>query len=530
MGVWARLSSGWSRWAVLGSIGTVLVASAWAASGPGSGDALEAPSLASFSLDRRPRGNGYLFDYTGALDHYEEGAQRFLRGMRERFHIEAVIVTLPEVPEDTYIEQLAVDVVNGWRIGGELDGRGVLLLLVENGKQVKLEVTYELEDVFTDAFTRYVEDLQLGPYYLADDIGTGLVAVMEELERRAQIKHQGRYQPGTIARLDEALLSGGAGARRDLARYDRDRELPPPLAEQPGEGARSPEQAWKVMLAKWAGKGADLDVDVYTEMTKLAMGDPDRPGPRTRRSVGQWANANYQIRQDSDHAVIWFGNIKGWNNAPFLFCRTPSGWKFDIGHQRRLVVMGPSPDWMIEIGDYPYVELLRDAPQSNGKDLPLPYEDRYSCKRDADLARQLRELERARKQSPDDVDTLMALARLNVITGRRPTHVHPLLSRLKKLAPDRPEVYKYAAIYNVNSFFQYETALANMQAYVTLRASDAFGHSFVGFLHHQLGDHRASIGSLQRALEIAPDDAYANAWLARNQARLSRSAQSGSTR
>jgi Zn-dependent protease with chaperone function len=489
---------------------------------------LEAAPPAALALDHRPNAGRYLFDYAGVLEHYEEAAHHFLRGMSERFHIEAVIVTLPELPTDSYIEEVAVDLVDRWRIGGKHNGRGVLLLLVAKQKQVKLEVTYELEDVFTDAFTRYVEDLQLRPYYLANDIGTGLVAVMEELEQRAQIKHQGQYTPRTVARLDDQLLSGGAGTRRNLARYETDGEAARASTNQPSQGARSPEEAWSIMLAKWGGKGASLRVDVYTEMTKLAMGDPDQPDPRTRRSVGHWANANYRIRQDGDHAVIWFGNIKGWDNAPFLFCRTPTGWKFDIVHQRRIVVMGRSPDWMIEQGSYPYVELLSDAQQSSGKDLPLPPEDRYSCDRDAKLARQLRELESARQRSADDVDTLLALARLNVITGRRPTHVHPLLARLRKLAPSNPEVHKYAAIYNVNSFFQYETALADMLTYVKLRPLDAFGHSFVGFLHYQLGDHRAAVDSLRRALEIAPNDAYANRWFARSRARLSRRAKSDS--
>lgn len=490
---------------------------------------LEVAPPAAFALDHRPDAGRHLFDYAADLEHYEEAAHHFLRGMADRFHIEAVIVTLPQLPTDRYIEEVAVDLVDRWRIGGEHDGRGVLLLLVEEGKQVKLEVTYELEDVFTDAFTRYVEDLQLRPYYLANDIGTGLVAVMEELEQRAQIKHQGQYTPGTVASLDDELLSGGAGTRRNLARYETHEKPAPASTRQPGQGARSPEEAWSTMLAKWAGKGATLQADVYTEMTKLTMGDPDQPDPRTRRSVEHWANADYQIRQDGDHAVIWFGNIKGWNNAPFLFCKTPTGWKFDIVHQRRLVVMGPSPDWMIEQGNYPYVGLLSDAPQSNGKDLPLPLEDRYSCDRDAELARKLRALESARQRLADDVDALLALARLNVITGRRPAHVHPLLLRLRKLVPNNPQVYKYAAIYNVNSFFQYETALADMLTYVKLRPDDAFGHSFVGFLHYQLGDHHASVESLRRALEISPNDAYANRWLARSRTRLSRRAKSDST-
>ena len=175
--------------------------------------------LASFSLDERPQTDRFLFDYAGALRHYEEGAHRYLDRLGSRFHIEALIVSLPALPQGHSLETLAADLVNHWRIGADHEGRGLLLLLVDGSKQVKLEVGYALEDVFTDAFSGYVEDLQLGPYYRAGDVGTGLVAVMEMLEERAQIKQQGDYTPELIAQTDAELLAGGAGARRDLRDY-----------------------------------------------------------------------------------------------------------------------------------------------------------------------------------------------------------------------------------------------------------------------------------------------------------------------
>ena len=89
---------------------------------------------------------------------------------------------------------------------------------------------------------------------------------------------------------------------------------------------------------------------------------------------------------------------------------------------------------MIEQGDYPYVGLLGGARQSTGKDLPLLAEDRYSCRSDTGTARRIRMLEKTLDDSPDDIDVLLSLARLNVITGRRPTHVQPLLKRLRELA------------------------------------------------------------------------------------------------
>lgn len=481
----------------------------------------EPPRLAEFTLEQRPLTNRYLFDYAKILMHYEEGAHEYLRRIADRFHIEALVVSVPGLDSHNGIEELAVDMVNRWGIGRDYEGRGLLLLLVKERNQVKLEVGYELEDVFTDAFTGYIEDLQLKPYFLRSDIGTGLIAVMEEIERRAQIKHQGEYDPGMIAALDRELLAGGGGAKRDLARYRDDASVrPATYTDTHGAGARTPDEAWRVMLAQWAGEGEGIKADIYTEITKMAMGDPNRPDPRTKAALSHWRNANYQVRQDGDHAVIYFGNINGWNNAPFLFCNTSGGWKFDIVHQRRLVVMGPNPNWKVEQGRYPYVNLLTDAWQSTGKDLPLEAGDLYSCARDREIAERIMTLEQVYPQYPNDYSVVMELARLNVITGRRPNHVYPLLKKAKKLDPESAAPYKYSAIYNVNTFFQYKTALKEIQIYNSKRPGDVFGQNFLGFLYYRLGEYKKSIVALSKSVALRSDNAYAYSLMARDYALL----------
>jgi hypothetical protein len=478
--------------------------------------------LVAFSLESRPQSDRYLFDYAGALEHYEEGAHRYLENLTSRFHIEALIVSVPALPEGHSLETLAVDLANDWRIGEEQEGRGLLLLLVDETKQVKLEVGYALEDVFTDAFSGYVEDLQLGPYYRAGDVGTGLIAVMEMLEERAQIKDQGAYTPDTIARADAALLAGGAGAKRDLPRYASDESLEEAMTS--GRGARSPEEAWQIMLTKWAGKGADIDVDVYTEMTRLAMGDADKPDPRTLKWLDDWRNADYQVLREGDHAVIWFGVKDGWENSPFLFCNTGEGWKFDIVWQRRLVVMAENPKWQVMQGPYPYVNLMHEAWQSTGKDLPLGPEDLYRCKDDTKIAARMAALEQVIDEDPRDAAAAIELLRLAANANRRPNVVHPLIRRAKQLAPERPEPWKYSALYNVTAFFQYKTALQDMERYIELRPEETFGHDMKGFLLYRLGKYKKSIDALERAVELDTDDGYAYAIMARDYAMLSRKA------
>ncbi|MDH3673774.1 MAG: hypothetical protein OES46_21880, partial [Gammaproteobacteria bacterium] len=285
-------------------------------------------------------------------------------------------------------------------------------------------------------------------------------------------------------------------------------------------GARTPDEAWRVMLAKWAGDGIGIKADIYTEMTKMAMGDPNRPDPRTKAALDHWRNVSYRVLQDGDHAVIYFGNRKGWNNAPFLFCNTPSGWKFDIVHQRRLVVMADNPHWKVEQGNYPYVSLLTEVRQATAKDLPLEREDLYTCAKDQKIAKRIFALEQAYRQRPNDYSVVMELARLNVITGRRPNHVRPLLERAKKLEPASASPYKYSAIYNVNTFFQYKTALKEIQVYLEKTPADAFGQSVLGFLYYRLGEYKNSIAALRKAVEFRPDNVYAFSFMARDYALL----------
>ena len=103
--------------------------------------------------------------------------------------------------------------------------------------------------------------------------------------------------------------------------------------------------------------------------------------------------------------------------------------------------------------------------------------------------------------------------------------MRPLIERARRLAPDAPEPFKYAAIYNANSFFQYRTALEDIDGYLELRPQDVFGHRMRGFLNYRLGRYPEAIEALEEASEIDPDDGYAYGLMARSYALLARKAE-----
>ena len=167
-------------------------------------------------LSTRRRDHQVLYDEAKILTDLAESTERYLTMFRDDYGIDAVIITLLSREPHQTIEGLAQTVMSTWKIGKNFGSRGLLLLLIADTKEVKLEVSYELEDVFTDLFTGAIEDLQLKPYYQSGGLATGLLAVMEELEQRAFLKHQKTYTAALIGQLDQQLMSGGAGAKRHM--------------------------------------------------------------------------------------------------------------------------------------------------------------------------------------------------------------------------------------------------------------------------------------------------------------------------
>ena len=156
-----------------------------------------------------PANESYIYDHAHLLRKVSESANAQLVRIKEKYVIEGVIVTVVELPSGFTIERLAIEMFNKWNVGGQTGGRGFLLLFSEKEKQIKLEVSDELEDVFTDIFCSYIQDKQLKPHFLNGQLAVGLIATMDEIEKRAQIKHQREYRPSDIKILDRQLLSGG---------------------------------------------------------------------------------------------------------------------------------------------------------------------------------------------------------------------------------------------------------------------------------------------------------------------------------
>ncbi|NNF45323.1 MAG: hypothetical protein HKN69_01005 [Desulfofustis sp.] len=458
------------------------------------------------------RGSNLLLDEAHLLTDINESIEGYLNRIRTNYGIEVVLVTLPSVGTGESLKEASSRLFTEWDIGRDYNGQGLLLMLTEQDKEVRLEVGSALEHVFTDLFTGYIETKQLKAYYLSDQLEIGLVAVVEEIEARAQLVSRELADAAAISSRDQKFLSAGGGADVDMKEFKADTVT---SGDRIYPAGNSPEEAWQTLIDSWRDKNRNPDIGVYTPITRLIYRDfTNLPDRRFEEDVRTWGTKPFEIITDERYAVVFFGNKKGWDNAPFLFCRTEEGWQFDMVHQRKLVRMGRAPAWGIERGEHPYIGLMSRCPYWMGQDIPLIESEVYSVARDKETAARILFLENRLESGFDDFSTIFELGRLYTITSMGQKRIS-FLNKARSMQPDHPEVLKFLAIAHVDSHYQYETALPLMKRYVELRSEDSFGHFFLGYLYLMLDQSDQSIKSLEEGLSWNPDNVYGLCKLAR---------------
>ena len=308
-------------------------------------------------------------------------------------------------------------------------------------------------------------------------------------------------------------------AEKDIKIYDYEETISAKGQNYPA--AQSPDEAWQTLIRCWQDKVRNPNLGIYTDITKLAYrAYQNLPDSRYEEDARTYREKPYEVLHNDRFAVIFFGEKTGWENAPFLFCRTNGGWQFDIVHQRKYIRMGKSPNWGIERAAYPYVDLLSRCPHWMNQDIPLEDGDLYRIENDRRLAQEIRNLEAAYKEDQTKFQTVMQLGRLYTVTSLSPKNRIAFLKQAKRLDPARPEPYKYLGIVYLDAFYQFESAVTEMEIYVARKPNDVFGRNYLGYLYFSLKNYHGAIEHLNAAVELRPDNCYGFAKLSRTYSGL----------
>lgn len=90
--------------------------------------------------------------------------------------------------------------------------RGLLFLVDPIREQVRIEVGYDLEEVFPDIFVGYIERRQMIPFLSAGKVSAGIEAATELFITRLERETEGKAFDAKQELVDLDHFSGGGGA------------------------------------------------------------------------------------------------------------------------------------------------------------------------------------------------------------------------------------------------------------------------------------------------------------------------------
>ena len=309
--------------------------------------------------DRPPNGS-FVLDRAG-LVHSEslERMNQTLAALLRETDVEILAVSMPSL-EGRAIGTFTEELFEDWEVGERTRAnRGLLLVVAAEEERVRLAVSYDLEDIFTDTFVSLVEHEQLVPYFESNMIGEGVEATVELLARRAYEKIRGQAYDPLEARPDRGRYrAGGAGVETEVdldgdakaVAEPVDASLEDYFGPQP-----TPGDAWMRFLEINRRLIKDATLGLYDESTQIHL----RKRPITDGGQKHLANLyeghSPTIRQQGDLAVVLFPDDLDHLLAPWFFHRGAEGWQLDGSILPNAIGYNHRNQWRMKNLDHAYM-------------------------------------------------------------------------------------------------------------------------------------------------------------------------------
>lgn len=128
-----------------------------------------------------PKLEARVTDLTGTLTAGEQGElEQKLAAFEARKGSQVAVLIVPSVRPET-VEQYSIRVTDAWRLGRSKVDDGVLVLLVMDDHDLRIEVGRGLEGALTDATSNRIEDETMIPLFKQGQFAAGLNAGVDQI-------------------------------------------------------------------------------------------------------------------------------------------------------------------------------------------------------------------------------------------------------------------------------------------------------------------------------------------------------------
>jgi len=272
--------------------------------------------------------------------------------------VQLQVVTLNGAPLD--IDAAALHWMEEHHVGQLTGGaRGVVLMVDPVSEQVRVEIGYDLEGVFSDVVVARIEHDQMAPFFAANRVGDGIEASLEllvaerpENEVVPTLGMEGRYSGGggavTTVPIDKPLSPEFSGPMSEAV---RNRFIPQatPLAAL---------ECYRQILEEHV---KDAELRLYTPATREFFASwlvTDAQQNNERRDLEQ-SLSRAEVFEKGPLAVVRFPlDNRQW--SPYFFERCEEGWQLDFSTMSRIVGFNHRNQWFFRTLSHPFMFAFSD--------------------------------------------------------------------------------------------------------------------------------------------------------------------------
>ena len=141
-----------------------------------------------------PEPKGFVNDFAGILsDKEEKSLEATLVQYEEQTSNEIAVVTVKSLGGKS-VEDYTMALAEKWQVGKEGKDNGVIILVAQEEKKIRIEVGYGLEPVLTDLTAKQIIDNEMTPRFKQDDFSGGI----ENATKAVMAVIAGTYEPGQL--------------------------------------------------------------------------------------------------------------------------------------------------------------------------------------------------------------------------------------------------------------------------------------------------------------------------------------------
>jgi uncharacterized membrane protein YgcG len=228
------------------------------------------------------------------------------------------------------------------------DRRGLLLFIAPQEELVRLEVGYELEDIYPDGFVGYIEREQMAPYFKNGQLFLGITETIVTLAHRAAEKTFGAQSQSTDPSEAAGYLSGGGGAKIETRVSTKESKpekkyLSESLKKEFKAG-NTPAETLSKFLKACRQQVNDPTLDIYTKESQIFLSKKVISTIELGRIAETYSGVAFEEKIKDNRAVLQFERY-----PPIFLKKSSQGWQIDLATMDRAMrFKGISPHAIFE--------------------------------------------------------------------------------------------------------------------------------------------------------------------------------------